>query len=125
MVLIGPAHPGDWWYRKARFGIGFTEHLLANYAYRGVVGAHAIYVPQCGVPERDRVAFSEPAGEPETVLTRGGKPNALKTTLTHWLQGKMSWPGEHDDRRTLRCRGQLRAYDFVVMVASDCVVKKH
>ncbi|HEX2674530.1 MAG TPA: hypothetical protein VHM25_26825 [Polyangiaceae bacterium] len=88
VVLIGPAHRGDWWYRKARFGVGFTEHLLANYSYRGVVGAHAIYLPQCGVPERDRVAVSEPAGELDTVLARGGKPNALKATLTNWLHGK-------------------------------------
>lgn len=88
VVLIGPAHIGDWWYRKARFGVGFTEHLLANYAYRGVVGAHALYLPQCGVPVRDRVAFVEPTTEPETVLARGGKPNALKATLTNWLHGK-------------------------------------
>jgi hypothetical protein len=88
VLLIGPAHPGDWWYQKARFGLGFTEHLLANYAYRGVVGAHALYLPQCGVPERERAVVHESAAEEDTVLARGGKPNALKVKLTSWLHGK-------------------------------------
>jgi hypothetical protein len=86
VVLIGRAETAGVWYDDIRFGPGFKQHLLANYAYRGVAGAHAIYLPRAadGAAPGLRVQ-ADPEGEADTVLNRGGRPNAVRRFLQRLL----------------------------------------
>ncbi len=81
VLLIGRTKPGDWWYENARFGVGFSDHLLDHYVFSGVVGAHAIYLPRCGLsPDQFPKPLADLAGD-DTVINRGGRPNAVKVML--------------------------------------------
>jgi hypothetical protein len=78
VVLLGRPEKSEFWYETMQFGPGFKKHLLATYAFAGVVGGHAIYLPMC--------TPSTPAGLPaprdsETILDRMQKPSLLHRLL--------------------------------------------
>jgi hypothetical protein len=87
VVLIGKAEVAGLWYDDVRFGTGFREHLLANYRYQGVTGAHAIYVRRSAGDAERPVPKSEAelAAEDDTVLFRGGRPNAVRAFFQRLL----------------------------------------
>src|SRR6185369_6508528 len=81
VLLIGRTHRGEWWYDNARFGLGFNEHLLDHYAYHGVVGAHAMYLPRCGLTDSELPPRLPDADTADTVIQRGGRPNPVRQLL--------------------------------------------
>jgi len=76
---------GEWWYDNARFGLGFNEHLLDHYAYHGVVGAHAMYLPRCGLTDSELPPRLPDADTADTVIQRGGRPNPVRQLLNRLL----------------------------------------
>jgi hypothetical protein len=76
IVLLGRPDVSPWWYELAQFGPGFREHLNASYEFRGIVGAHAFYLPRCEHASASRLEALA-AFDGETVLGRMSAPGLL------------------------------------------------
>jgi hypothetical protein len=79
VVLLGRPERDRYWYDAWEFGVGFREHLLANYSFVQVAGAHAIYLPRA---ESGFADFSSGTGDGETVLDRMQRPGLLRTLVS-------------------------------------------
>jgi hypothetical protein len=80
VVLFGRPERAPWWYEGSQFGPGFEQHLLAHYAFHGVFGSHAFYVPRCGAAAatvQDVTTAQEP-----TILERGVRQSAIREFLS-------------------------------------------
>jgi hypothetical protein len=79
VVLIGKAETaGPVWYDSIRFGPGFADHLLSHYYFDKVAGAHAIYLPRCGLASVPQASGPD---DTDTVLNRGGAPSRVRLLL--------------------------------------------
>ncbi len=82
VVLMGRIDRTGKWYDVAAFGPGFREHLSHSYAFEGVAGGHAFYLPRCG--GRPAGHPSRPLGDGETIADRSGRPSRLRALLARW-----------------------------------------
>jgi hypothetical protein len=88
VVLLGPLERNTEWYAEVHFGSGFAEHLRATYSFAGIVGAHAIYLPNCTSSAATALALApDLTGETESVTDRLTRPSLIDA-LVHWLRGR-------------------------------------
>jgi hypothetical protein len=88
VVLLGQIERNPGWYADAHFGLGFEEHLRASYSFAGIVGAHAIYLPNCTSSAATALTLTPGSTvETETVSDRSTKPSRV-TELVRWLRGR-------------------------------------